>query len=36
MTITNETTQIPVRLAFDSFAAGYARAMSHLDKAATK
>ena len=36
MTITNETTQIPVRLAFDSFAAGYSRAMAHLDQAATK
>ena len=35
MTITNETTQIPVRLAFDSFAAGYSRAMAHLDQAAT-
>ena len=27
---------IPVRLAFDSFAAGYSRAMGHLDQAATK
>ena len=36
MTITNETTQIPVRLAFDSFAVGYSRAMGHLDQAATK
>jgi AhpD family alkylhydroperoxidase len=36
MTITNETTQIPVRLDFDSFAAGFSRAMSHLDQAATK
>src|SRR6202022_4601629 len=36
MTITNETTQIPVRMAFDSFAAGYSRAMAHLDQAATK
>src|SRR5713226_6565651 len=36
MTITNETTQIPVRLAFDSYAAGYSRAMAHLDQAATK
>ena len=35
MTITNETTQIPVRLAFDSFAARYSRAMGHLDQAAT-
>src|SRR5215471_1664785 len=36
MTITNETTQIPVRLAFDSFAAGFSRALAHLDRAATK
>ena len=36
MTITNETTQIPVRLAFDSLAAGFSRAMAHLDQAATK
>src|SRR6202022_1043130 len=36
MTITNETTQIPVRLAFASFAAGFSRAMAHLDQAATK
>src|SRR5436190_15040601 len=36
MTITNDTTQIPVRLDFDSFAAGYLRAMGHLDRAATK
>jgi hypothetical protein len=36
MTITNETAQIPVRLDFDSLAAGYARAMGHLDHAATK
>ena len=36
MTITNETMQIPVRLAFDSYAAGYSRAMAHLDRAATK
>ena len=36
MTITNETMQIPVRLAFDSFASGYSRAMAHLDQAATK
>jgi AhpD family alkylhydroperoxidase len=35
MTITNETTQIPVRLAFDSLAAGFSRAMAHLDRAAT-
>jgi len=36
MTTTSETEQIPVRLAFDSFAAGYSRAMGHLDQAATK
>jgi len=36
MTITNETGQIPVRLDFDSLAAGYSRAMGHLDHAATK
>jgi AhpD family alkylhydroperoxidase len=36
MTITNETAQIPVRLDFDSLAAGYSRAMAHLDRAATK
>ena len=36
MTITNETAQIPVRLAFDSLAAGYSRAMAHLDQAATR
>src|ERR1700749_878606 len=28
--------QIPVRLAFDAHAAGFARAMAHLDRAATK
>src|ERR1700678_3388579 len=36
MTTTQETTQIPVRLDFDSFAPGFSRAMSHLDQAATK
>src|SRR5438477_13205988 len=36
MTTTSESLQIPVRLAFDSFAAGYSRAMGHLDQAATK
>jgi AhpD family alkylhydroperoxidase len=36
MTTTQETTQIPVRLDFDSIAPGFARAMSHLDQAATK
>ncbi len=35
MTVTNETTQIPVRLDFDGLAAGFARAMAHLDQAAT-
>jgi AhpD family alkylhydroperoxidase len=36
MTIDSETTQIPVRLDFDSLAAGYSRAMGRLDQAATK
>ena len=36
MTINAQTTQIPVRLDFDSLAAGYSRAMAHLDQAATK
>jgi AhpD family alkylhydroperoxidase len=36
MTTTQETTQIPARLDFDSFAPGFSRAMSHLDQAATK
>ena len=30
------TSQIPVRLDFDAHAATYAKAMSHLDHAATK
>jgi AhpD family alkylhydroperoxidase len=30
------TAQIPVRLDFDAHAAGFARAMAHLDQAATK
>jgi AhpD family alkylhydroperoxidase len=30
------TPQIPVRLDFDAHAAGFARAMAHLDRAATK
>jgi AhpD family alkylhydroperoxidase len=34
--MTNETTQIPVRLDIDTLAAGFARAMAHLDRAATK
>jgi AhpD family alkylhydroperoxidase len=36
MTITDDTTQIPVRLDFDTVAAAYARAMGHLDQTATK
>jgi AhpD family alkylhydroperoxidase len=36
MTITENTPQIPVRLDFDAHAANFARAMAHLDKAATK
>jgi AhpD family alkylhydroperoxidase len=38
MTATDTATrpQIPVRLDFDSHAAGFARAMAHLDRAATK
>jgi AhpD family alkylhydroperoxidase len=36
MTITNETTQIPVRLDFDALASDFSRAMAHLDRAATK
>jgi AhpD family alkylhydroperoxidase len=31
-----QTTQIPVRLDFDTLAAGFSRAMAHLDKAAIK
>jgi len=34
MAMTN--TQIPVRIDFDTLAAGFSRAMAHLDKAATK
>jgi AhpD family alkylhydroperoxidase len=34
--MTSETRQIPVRLDFDTVAAGFARAMAHLDQAATK
>ena len=33
---TETTTQIPVRLDFDTHAAGFARAMGHLDRAAIK
>ena len=36
MTITESTPKIPVRLDFDTHAAGFSRAMSHLDRAATK
>ena len=36
MTVTSETTQIPVRLDFDTFAADFARAMAHLDRIATR
>jgi AhpD family alkylhydroperoxidase len=36
MTMTNATTQIPIRLDFDTVTAGFARAMAHLDQAATK
>ncbi len=36
MAVTSETTQIPVRLDFDAFAPGFARAMARLDQAATR
>jgi AhpD family alkylhydroperoxidase len=36
MTVTSDITQIPVRLDFDAFVPGFARAMAHLDQAATK
>ena len=36
MTTTETTQQIPVRLDFDACAPGFSRAMTHLDKAATK
>jgi AhpD family alkylhydroperoxidase len=36
MTATSETTQISVRLDFDTVVPGFARAMAHLDQAATK
>ena len=36
MTTTTQTVEIPVRLAFDAHAPGFAKAMSHLDHAATK
>src|SRR6202042_2084398 len=35
-TSASSTSQIPVRLDFDTQAAGFARAMGHLDRAATK
>jgi AhpD family alkylhydroperoxidase len=36
MTITSESTSIPVRVDFDAVAPGFSRAMAHLDRAATK
>jgi AhpD family alkylhydroperoxidase len=36
MTENATLTQIPVRLDFDTYAAGFSRAMGHLDRAATK
>jgi AhpD family alkylhydroperoxidase len=36
MTATGTISQIPVRLDFDKAAAGFSRAMAHLDQAATK
>ena len=36
MTAIDSLTQIPVRLDFDTHADGFARAMAHLDRAATK
>ena len=36
MTATDSVTQTPVRLDFDAYASGFARAMAHLDRAATK
>src|SRR5262245_2695609 len=36
MTAIDSYTQIPVRLDFDAHADGFARAMAHLDRAATK
>jgi AhpD family alkylhydroperoxidase len=36
MTTTDTTIQIPARLDFDSHAPGFARALAHLDRAATK
>src|SRR5579872_5113912 len=34
--MTDTMTQIPVRIDFDSLAAGFSKAMAHLDRAATK
>ena len=36
MTTTETTTDVPVRLDFEGHAAGFVRAISHLDQAATK
>ena len=36
MTATSATTQIPVQLDFGAFAADFARAMAHLDRAAAR
>jgi AhpD family alkylhydroperoxidase len=36
MTATENSTQVPVRLDFDAQAAGFARALAHLDRAAIK
>jgi AhpD family alkylhydroperoxidase len=36
MTTPDTTTDVPVRLDFDSHAAGFSRALTHLDHAATK
>jgi AhpD family alkylhydroperoxidase len=36
MTITDDRPEIPVRLDFDKHAAGFARALNHLDRAAIK
>jgi AhpD family alkylhydroperoxidase len=36
MTTTEDTVQIPVRLDFEAHAAGFYKAMSHLDNAATR
>jgi AhpD family alkylhydroperoxidase len=36
MTQTSENVQIPARIDFDTLAAGFSKAMAHLDRAATK